>query len=257
MGCDIHFFVERRVDGKWLTADVWENEYDDGLSVPYTKSFYHDRNYDLFAMLADVRNGRGFAGVKTGEGFVPIHEQRGIPEDGCKEYRDAAEGSGVDCHSHSWCTVAELLSYDWTQVTTKQGIVGLSDLARWKMNGAPQSWSGGVWGGSIEIFDGSRGVTAVENAIAKLKEDSVRADWYSVMHMVARFHDLDETKLEPAQAAILEAVKTELGCPRPHFQVQWQTPYYEAASSFLSETMPRLWRLGAPKDVRACFFFDN
>jgi len=30
-----------------------------------------NRNYDLFAILANVRNGHGFAGIKTGGGIRP------------------------------------------------------------------------------------------------------------------------------------------------------------------------------------------
>jgi hypothetical protein len=50
-----------------------EIEDDEGtLSTPYEKEIYHERNYSLFALLANVRNS---AGVK------PISEPRGLPED--------------------------------------------------------------------------------------------------------------------------------------------------------------------------------
>lgn len=42
---------------------------------------FDNRNYDLFAALADVRNGVGFAGVKTGKAIEPIAMPRGIPDD--------------------------------------------------------------------------------------------------------------------------------------------------------------------------------
>jgi len=54
MGCDIHLFVEKRTNGKWECLNELEN--DDGyLSTPYEKEIYHERNYSLFALLADVR----------------------------------------------------------------------------------------------------------------------------------------------------------------------------------------------------------
>jgi hypothetical protein len=39
--------------------------------------------------------------------------------------------------------------------------------------------------------------------------------------------------------------------------VGWTEPYYRAAGSFLAETLPRLWHLGDPADVRVVFWFDN
>jgi hypothetical protein len=103
MGCDIHLYVERRENGAWITCDQWsKDEGDDYPHVDYQKSFYRGRNYDLFAIFADVRNGRGFAGCETGDGFVPICAPRGVPDDCCPEYRAAVEGYGEDGHSHSW-----------------------------------------------------------------------------------------------------------------------------------------------------------
>jgi len=49
--------------------------------------WYGDRNYNAFAILADVRNGYGFAGCDTGDGFVPISTPKGFPDDMCEEVR--------------------------------------------------------------------------------------------------------------------------------------------------------------------------
>ena len=67
MGTDIHSIVQVRKENKWVTV---------GVAVAG-----NPRSYNTFAMLADVRNGRGFAGIKTSDGFPVIHEQRGLPED--------------------------------------------------------------------------------------------------------------------------------------------------------------------------------
>ena len=121
MGCDIHFFVEvKQADGSWKSVDEWEVE--DGYTyVPYEKAFYNGRNYDLFAILADVRNGRGFAGCKTGDGFNIIDEPRGLPNDVSSEVKSQAESWDGDGHSHSWFTLAELESFDWDQTTKHEG----------------------------------------------------------------------------------------------------------------------------------------
>lgn len=85
---------------------------------------YDNRDYDVFAILADVRNGRGFAGIKTGEGFVPISEPKDLPIDVSEEVKKESDYWGGDGHSHSYLTLKELLTYDWHgQTTKKEGMV--------------------------------------------------------------------------------------------------------------------------------------
>lgn len=246
MGCDIHFYVERRDGARWVSCDQWETEQEDGVvrkHVNYKNSFYHDRNYDLFAILADVRNGRGFAGVKTGEGFTPICEPRGIPDDGSPEYRAAAEIYGGDGHSHSWLTVAEIMAFDWTQTSKKSGVVKPHEWAQWKLNGEPRSWAGGITGASILRVS----TEDMERAARKVTEGDL---W-------RLYHDgsiMDDRPLG-------KAIYRELGGAAEHGMaittVEWTIPYYDAGQVFLGQVLPRLWRLGAPDRVRACFFFDN
>jgi len=262
MGTDIHVATEVRRGGAWHPADKWKD--DDGYLSNYDSAVYTGRNYDLFAMLAGVRNGRGFAGVATGSGFEPLAEPRGIPDDVSDVVgRWARDGD----HSHSYATVAELLAYDWTRKTVKTGIVHLAELARWKTRGHPESWSGGIGGAGIEVFDADQAVPIVERALAERPPytSGRQPDWYTLMHSsgsgifgggAPRAHAGDEE-----QQAVLDHVwsmlVSELGCERPHFRVSWGASYSEQAGSFLSETMPRLWRLGAPEDVRIVFWFDS
>jgi hypothetical protein len=110
---------------------------------------YTGRNYDLFAILADVRNGRGFAGVVTGEGFNPIDDPRGVPEDASAYVKEECERWDGDGHSHSYMTLRDLKEYDWDQVTTHSGVVGEDEFKVWKLTGKPNGWSGGVSGGSV------------------------------------------------------------------------------------------------------------
>lgn len=161
MGCDIHLFVEKKVNGKWdavkgpnpdiedyrryaknnrergnetealryekraddietgeflkTAEDEWEKD-NYGPTV-YKGWAYEGRNYDLFAILADVRNGYGFAGSYTGEGFKPISDPKGLPEDISEEIKKRSDDYGSNGHSHSWFTVKELTEYDWEQET--------------------------------------------------------------------------------------------------------------------------------------------
>lgn len=245
MGCDIHLYVERRDNGKWLTCDTWEKrEDDDNTHVPYQKSFYHDRNYDLFAIFADVRNGRGFAGCKIGDGFNPIARPRGIPDDCCKEYRERAEAYGEDGHSHSWLTVAEIMAYDWTQVTAKEGCVTPSEWARWKIDGRPHSWSGGVAGNGVVHVKPEQMERAVRHFVGTRLWDMIRDDGPLTRQVSVHLGGAEREG------------SAEWACTA-YTVVRWEIPYYDAGANFLGETLPRLWRLGKPDDVRIVFFFDN
>lgn len=134
MGCDIHMFAEKKVNGKWeKLGKVFKNRYynpeqeskidEDGYeyNAEFTDEPWEGRNYDLFAILADVRNGRGFAGTYTGEGFIPIAETKGIPLDASEEVKKEYEYWGCDAHSASWFTLKELKDYDWQQSTFTHG----------------------------------------------------------------------------------------------------------------------------------------
>jgi hypothetical protein len=170
MGTDIHMIAQRREspDHPWQTvdlayecpdcegsgkqtfkhhvtkADVVQNCYwCDGTG---TCKRFRDRCYNLFAQLADVRNGTGFAGVDTGEGFLPIAPQRGLPE-GC----DNEEGEFGD-HSFSWLTLAELEAYDLDRVTVCRGIVDRKTYEAWDRKGSPDNWCGGISGPDVKII---------------------------------------------------------------------------------------------------------
>lgn len=116
MGTDIHG-VFQRFDGEhWVDIP---SEYDQG------------RHYQLFAVLAGVRNGTGFAGIQTGEVVTPISEPRGLPDDfkvdgdihpiaslsvmtkWRQKYHAADEPLEVwmGDHSHTWLTAAEMLEW--------------------------------------------------------------------------------------------------------------------------------------------------
>lgn len=119
MGTNIHMVAEVRRDGQWrlVTDTLWKGWDDRPTNQPYIH-----RNYDVFAILADVRNGRGFAGSVTGAGFNPISEPKGVPEDADPATVELDEWDyfkNLGDHSFSWLTVAEMDAYDWDQVTTK------------------------------------------------------------------------------------------------------------------------------------------
>lgn len=120
MGCDIHLYKEKQVDGKWLTADEWETyDYgpdDKGIDVPYDKQFT-DRNYELFGLLS--------SGVRRSHPFS--FKERGMPFDVCEEVKHANSARGSDGHSHSYLYVHELRDMLRFLRTTTLEISGMKD----------------------------------------------------------------------------------------------------------------------------------
>lgn len=100
MGCDIHPIAEVKENGVWRlnTDEVFKNPYyrEDEKDKPKDEQWdwslnqfdstpSRSRNYDWFSILANVRNGYGFAGVPTGQGFDVIKHPNGLPDDISKE----------------------------------------------------------------------------------------------------------------------------------------------------------------------------
>lgn len=232
MGCDIHLFVEVRKNGKWTSANKWTNKYG-RMSVACEDCFYNGRNYDLFAILANVRNGRGFAGCDTGDGFVPIAEPKGLPDDVTKEVADESSFWGSNGHSHSHFTVKELLDYDWTQVANHRGIVTPEEFRSWSRykrgeGKGPELWCGGVGGRDTQILS----MAEMDELIKKIEAES-NGD-------KNLYKNLWDHHMEDKWA-----------------RIQWSEPYYDSVRNFLSQTIFKLLRLGKPEDVRIVFWFDN
>ncbi len=154
MGTDIHICVENCIDDKWQVVEKNNNLF----------WLYHGRNYDLFAILGNVRNGSGFAGVITGTGFNSISNNRGLPNNASIEVIKELNDEEEFYHSISYITLAELLSFDWDQVTIHYGIVNEEQYTKFKQQGYPSSWPNNICGKMIEnvlpeimdlIIDGS------------------------------------------------------------------------------------------------------
>lgn len=98
MGCDIHAYREKQVNGQWVTADEWDTEDPEDIHVPYQKRAYRGRDYELFGLLAD--------GVRSSHTFS--FKARGLPNDVSPEVKANAEAWGVDGHNHSYIYLNEL-----------------------------------------------------------------------------------------------------------------------------------------------------
>jgi len=144
MGCDIHMWAEVYTDRWEIVGDVFDNL--SGWGASKTHEPWQGRSYDLFAILADVRNGEGFAGCDTGNRLTPISDPRGEPDDASEEYMEHVIEYGCNGHSHSWLTIAELKAFDWQQTATHRGWVDAEQYRSILVNGIPDGWAGDVWG---------------------------------------------------------------------------------------------------------------
>lgn len=225
MGTDIHAVVQVQRDGRW------EN-------VPAPDTLYR-RNYDLFAILGDVRNGRGFAGIRSGAGFRSIAPRRGLPPDfqgspcfegDCRHEEDDPTCLGwLGDHSHSWVTLTELDAYPWDTATIKCGVLTEDEYLTWDRVTEPpiyrldRAYTGG---GPVNLY---HQFTATEY-------DTLAA----------------QGRLPPCPAGIPDWA-------RPHIQVRvaWSESCAECVGSFYTDVLPWLHTLGAPDDVRIVFGFDS
>jgi len=159
MGCDIHLHYEIKEGNEWKYID-WKKDLQSEDKDYYTElsnhPLYVGRNYNLFSILANVRNGYGFAMCNTSAGFAPIDFPRGLPDDISDEVKEEAEIWGVDAHSHSWLYLQELLEYGWDiRTVTLIGVVNKREYIEFKKNGRPSSWSGEVSGKFVKNISNS------------------------------------------------------------------------------------------------------
>lgn len=230
MGCDIHLFVEKKVNGKWESADKWSKDEDGeerGMelrTVDYDDKFYRGRNYELFAILADVRNDSE---------IVPIKKPRGVPKNISPEVKDEINKWKGDGHSHSYFTIAELLKFDWTRTSTLSGCVSTLEFNKWdkwgRHNGeGPESYCG--W---------------------------TSAPMISMEEMEAKSKEMNEFLLNSplSREEKREYVGKTMG--NLYCKISWEIAYYKMCRDFFSNTLPRLLHIGKPSQVRIVFFFDN
>jgi len=145
MGCDIHLYTEaqKTVNDKlqWINIDNWRfNPYftdgTDGEQKMEVKNLYRNRNYDLFTLLAGVRDYTGATPF--------IADPRGIPEDASPQTKEEAQRWGGDGHTHSWLTLAEIREFHESGPTKKYtGLITQEDSKNLDKGKFPNSWCQG------------------------------------------------------------------------------------------------------------------
>lgn len=166
MGTDIHggFIKKGGVSSRGETLH----------NIAIETSWGLDRDYTLFAILADVRNGYGFAGVYRHEPLESIAPDRGIPswltvdDDTYSEelinqwygtqYADfGASKYGTDLGDHSFThmTLSEIINWKgWDNYLSQGGVVSKDHYEETIAKGNnPECWCGGVSGFAINVVD--------------------------------------------------------------------------------------------------------
>lgn len=224
MGCDIHIVIQRQEADDWKEIAYQPTPYEsigqkavDGF--PMAPDLFTNRNYNLFGILADVRNGHGFAGITTGEGWPSLAPGRGWPE-GFDAERVAPhpqypkEGPrGMGEHSFTWISLDELKVFDWDGVsTTNYGVIPAEEYEKLGRGVKPHAWSGGITGPGIEVYD---------------------------------------------RPTYLERKRIHRLAPRPYVRTSWQESARAATGDWAGKVIPWLETLAEGKPLRLIIGFDS
>ena len=164
MGCDIHPAIEVHRKGIWRYhrptlpcrwySEIWTQTHINSLPSHYTDSyqlpvvgtrrntwdrcktrlpdFFADRNYAVFALLADVRNDYG---------IHPIQADRGLPDGVSRE----AVAKLSNEHSQGWVDLSELLDYGYDQELLTKGLLEEKAFLALCGGKVPDTWDTGLW----------------------------------------------------------------------------------------------------------------
>lgn len=210
----------KQADGSWAELD-WAAPYvigtyaDGSRKLDYDKYFRDEhcigRNYELFAVLADVRN-FGWGGdvdYADGDKRTPIAAPRGLPDDVSTEVRKDSDSWDCDGHSHSWFTLRELLEYDWNQTSTSRGIVNEAEFRVFEREGKPNGWCGGVGGRGVVHVTNSAMRSIVAGTLPRKTEatyytlvewqetyrNAIGEHWFKLLDLLKDRHGIDNVRL--------------------------------------------------------------
>jgi hypothetical protein len=134
--------------------------------------------------------------------------------------------------SQSWLTLRELVDYNWNREFKAGGWVNPVEFVRWREEGRPKEWSGGVAGGMVQHLSWRKMAHYIDDGYIKFLERDHRG-------YVSTFDGIG------------------VATPSYYAYVEWPVTYKEAAGRFYEQIIPALQKLGAPDDVRIVFGFDS
>lgn len=179
MGCDIHMYVERK-EGPFCWKgvygeDLWD-EYErkhnpDFIAKPSLNWLYDGRCYNLFALLADVRNRCD---------ILPIDSPRGLPVDISEDIKKEYEPWQWDAHSASFFYLDELQEYrdeSLEKYFTNSGIVSSYEYNQYLQKGYPTSYCQGVSGPDVKIVSNEEMMASIHGIIDMKGELYTKIFW--------------------------------------------------------------------------------
>lgn len=242
MGTDIDLYVEKKnADGKW---EIMFPDPEFMLVLhpgpqdrpPYGPgnlpgwAWYSGRNYDLFGLLADVRNRSDIESPWAG---------RGIPKDSdISERFGKRDMAFYDGHSHSHVTLQELLDYDWGTLVHESGYMDATAYRYWRDHDKKEwiSYSGGVSGPDV--------VHVSNEEMDALFESGT---------LVERPH--------PVDGAPDRKVWVSTDGKSYYTRCEWDEPMEHACGFFVNNTLSVLKKMAQdegvdPANIRLLYWFD-
>lgn len=234
MGFDIVFYVERRCNGTWESADKWtpseEWEIEEGappLGVAIEDRYYNTRDYEMFSILANVRQSVGLVSKKDGGRLQYISLPKGFPLDASPNVAAWIRALKAEhVISPSWLSLAELLNFDWERRVTLHFQMQGEDYLK-MLNNEVCFQGRGHW----------RGAMSEKRAKRKLS---------------SKFNSTPEEA-----ASLLRTKKATMPkwLLKRSINTTENVTYGDVAFWFRKNVMERMAELGDPEDVRCVFYF--
>jgi len=197
-----------------------KNDYDESVRSRII-NVLGNRDYTLFAVLADVRN----------NSIQSLFANRGLPKDAANRTKKEIEERDSDYHSHTYFTVQELLNTKWDKVGQSHGtaILFADQYQTWKDTGkVPDDAQEYAYGGGVSDREVSE-----EEMTMLLMSNETRA--------------LVKTKKSGGEIVFRSGPYVQIESPRTYRQLVPQ----------LISIIPDLQKLGDPEKVRIVIAFDN
>jgi hypothetical protein len=120
----------------WRYNPYYQEGNDDGERMLSVESIYSGRNYELFGILAGVRDRNNDS----------IDDPRGLPEDVCEVTKKESDRWDSDGHSHSWVTLKELKEYQGLHPVVRRSGMISPEAAKLLDEGiqTPDTWCQGT-----------------------------------------------------------------------------------------------------------------
>lgn len=192
MGCDIHIYVERKIRGKWCDCDYFVKNHSSIYSSEFIRiETLGDRNYALFATLANVRN---YGGADY------ICEPKGFPDDASEYVKSEYENWLGDAHSCSYLTLKELIDFQKEKHPLKRrGMISPEAQKQLDECGIlPDTWCQGTNQPGYEFREWEEDVDILAHIVNDLKK---RADEFNMIYSFAWDSNNEMTRISAYKAA--------------------------------------------------------